>query len=71
LFISVWAKTKGLERSRSGDTAALDADGLDLEDCYGTYGSAPNSEKLSGERFLGWEGGVGAGARAMGLRASI
>jgi len=35
------------------------------------YGSAPGSEKLSNERFLGWEGGVGAGARAMGLGASL
>jgi len=71
LFISVWAKTKGMERSWTGETSAWDVDGLDLEDVYGTYGSAPNSEKLSNERFLGWEGGVGAGARAMGLSASV
>jgi Maf1 regulator len=29
------------------------------------------SEKASGERFLGWEGAAGAGARAMGLSASV
>lgn len=71
LFISIWAKTKGMERSWSGETGALDADGLDLEDGYGTFGSAPSSEKFSSERFLGWDGGVGAGARAMGLSASV
>jgi len=71
LFISVWAKTRGLERSWSGDQAE-DVEGLDLDDGYGsTYGSAPSSDKLTGERFLGWEGGVGAGARAMGLSVSV
>lgn len=71
LFISVWAKTKGMERSWSGETAALDVDGLDLEDGYGIFGSAPSGGRLSSERFWGWEGGVGAGARAMGLSASL
>lgn len=64
LFISVWAKTRGLERSWDSDLT----DGVfGIDDI--SYGSAP--EKLSNERFIGWEGGVGAGARAMGLRASI
>jgi len=71
LFISVWAKTRGLERSWNGETGSLDVDGLDLEDGYGTFGSAPSGEKFSSERFLGWEGGVGAGARAMGLSVSV
>lgn len=66
LFISVWAKTRGMDRSWNSD---LDEGSLGLEDDF-SYGSASSSEKLSNERFLGWEGGVGAGARAMGLRAS-
>ena len=59
LFISVWAKTRAMDRS----TDELD---IEIED---GYGSAP-MEKLSNERFFGWEGGVGAGARAMGLGCS-
>ena len=31
----------------------------------------PVSHKASGERFFGWEGGVGAGARAMGLSVTV
>jgi hypothetical protein len=65
LFISVWAKTRGLSQSWSSDQTD---EGLMLDE---GYGSAPGSEKLSNERFLGWEGGVGAGARAMGLSASL
>ncbi|GBE87939.1 Maf1 regulator-domain-containing protein [Sparassis latifolia] len=38
---------------------------VDDEEAYGSPG------KVTGERFLGWEGAIGAGARAMGLRASI
>jgi hypothetical protein len=72
LFISVWAKTRGMERGWSGDQA-VEAEEFDVEDGYGgSYGSAPSyNEKSSGERFWGWEGGVGAGARAMGLSASV
>jgi hypothetical protein len=71
LFISVWAKTRGMERSWGSDQV-VDGEGLDFDDGYGeSYGSAPNSDKLTSERFLGWEGGVGAGARAMGLSASV
>ena len=29
------------------------------------------SEKVSGERFLGWDGAIGAGARAMGLSVTV
>jgi hypothetical protein len=51
LFVSIWARSKGMGRSWSEDTY--------------------ESEKaLSNERFFGWEGGVGAGARAMGLTVS-
>ncbi|CAL1716615.1 unnamed protein product [Somion occarium] len=53
LFISAWARTRGI------------GSWMDEEDF-----SIP-AEKLSGERFLGWEGAVGAGARAMGLSASV
>ncbi|OBZ72272.1 Repressor of RNA polymerase III transcription maf1 [Grifola frondosa] len=38
---------------------------VDEEEAYGS------PEKVSGERFFGWEGAVGAGARAMGLSATI
>lgn len=62
LFISVWAKTRGMDRSELTDEFDID-----IED---GYGSAP-MEKLSNERFFGWEGGVGAGARAMGLKSFI
>lgn len=65
LFISVWAKTRGLHQSWSSDQTD---EWLDFDE---GYGSAPGSEKLSNERFLGWEGGIGAGARAMGLNALI
>ncbi|KAF7302965.1 Repressor of RNA polymerase III transcription MAF1 [Mycena kentingensis (nom. inval.)] len=47
LFISVWARSRGLSLSRpwtSGETG-----------------------ELASERFLGWEGSAGAGARALGL----
>ncbi|KAL7279324.1 Maf1-domain-containing protein [Trametes coccinea BRFM310] len=52
LFISVWARSKGV-------TSYIDEDIV-----YGSPGKATN------ERFLGWEGAVGAGARAMGLSTS-
>jgi hypothetical protein len=54
LFVSVWAHSRGM--SRWGD-----------EDLYGSPGKL---QTISGERFLGWEGAVGAGARAMGLSAA-
>ncbi|KAI0787965.1 Maf1 regulator-domain-containing protein [Fomes fomentarius] len=38
---------------------------MDQEVTYGSPG------KVSSERFLGWEGAVGAGARAMGLSANL
>jgi hypothetical protein len=55
LFISVWARARGLSRSWE------DGDHFDVR-----YHSLP-SEKLKGERFFGWEGAHGAGARALGL----
>ena len=54
LFVSVWAHSRAM--SRWGD-----------EDVYGSPGKL---QTISGERFLGWEGAVGAGARAMGLSAA-
>ncbi|KAI6013043.1 Maf1 regulator-domain-containing protein [Pisolithus marmoratus] len=54
LFISVWAHTK-----RGWDNDDLEEIG-DSDASYTGYG---------GERFFGWEGGVGAGARALGLSA--
>ncbi|KAH7912341.1 Maf1 regulator-domain-containing protein [Hygrophoropsis aurantiaca] len=61
LFISVWAHTRG---NRSW------VDDEDIDDISAEYGpSIEVSEKR--ERFLGWEGGVGAGARALGLSASV
>ncbi|KAF8622588.1 hypothetical protein AX15_006932 [Amanita polypyramis BW_CC] len=53
LFVSVWARSKGIGRSW-----------LDEEF------EASISKELQSERFLGWEGGVGAGARALGLTAA-
>lgn len=53
LFISVWARTRGTGRSWSDEEV---------------YGISSAKELDSSERFLGWEGGVGAGARAMGLK---
>ncbi|THG99592.1 hypothetical protein EW145_g7235 [Phellinidium pouzarii] len=52
LFISVCARTKG------GHQWTSDEDGV--------YGSSPGKLGRS-ERFMGWDGAVGAGARAMGL----
>ena len=53
LFLSVWARSKGIGRSWMDD----EFDGL-------------VSKGLRGEWFLGWEGAVGAGARALGLTAA-
>ena len=50
LFVSVWARSKGIGRSW-------------MDDEFDT----PISKGLHYERFLGWEGDVGAGARALGL----
>ncbi|KAF7316937.1 hypothetical protein HMN09_00428000 [Mycena chlorophos] len=47
LFISIWARSRGLTRSWTSDEEF--------------------EVKAPSERFLGWEGGVGAGARALGL----
>ncbi|KII84422.1 hypothetical protein PLICRDRAFT_46334 [Plicaturopsis crispa FD-325 SS-3] len=56
LFISVWARTRAV-RSWAEDA---------VDEGYGSM-----SEKAGGERFWGWEGGIGAGARAMGLSVSV
>lgn len=57
LFISVWARSRGATRW-------ADSDGDE------NFGSVDRAQTISGERFLGWDGAIGAGARAMGLRAS-
>lgn len=46
-------------RTKGGHLWTSDADGV--------YGSP---EKVTNERFFGWEGSIGAGARAFGLRPS-
>lgn len=55
LFISVWARSRGIGRSYSDDEDIYE---MDLD----------SSQELKSERFFGWEGGVGAGARAIGLK---
>ncbi|TFK40049.1 MAF1 protein [Crucibulum laeve] len=55
LFISVWARSRGIGRSYLDDEYELEMD-------------TDTSKELSSERFYGWEGSVGAGARAMGLK---
>ncbi|KAF8626402.1 hypothetical protein AX17_006569 [Amanita inopinata Kibby_2008] len=53
LFISVWARARGIGRSW-------------MDEEFET----PISKEVHSERFLGWEGGAGAGARALGLTAA-
>ncbi|KDQ57270.1 hypothetical protein JAAARDRAFT_35901 [Jaapia argillacea MUCL 33604] len=60
LFISVWARTRGGVSWDEGDDVSYDV----------SFGS-PEKVSSTSERFHGWEGAVGAGARAMGLSASI
>jgi len=55
LFISVWARTKA-PRMWVDDELSV---------------SEPSSLSSANERFFGWDGAIGAGARAMGLRASV
>lgn len=55
LFISVWARSKGI-----GRMYASDEDEYDME--------LDTSKEMTSERFMGWEGAVGAGARAIGLK---
>jgi hypothetical protein len=55
LFVTVWARSRGM--TRWGD-----------DDDF--YGSPEKLQTISGERFWGWDGAVGAGARAMGLSAA-
>jgi hypothetical protein len=59
LFISIWA------RARRAGTGVEDDDTLAYTDVM-----ADGELDLSSERFLGWEGGTGAGARALGLAAA-
>ncbi|EMD33974.1 hypothetical protein CERSUDRAFT_141359 [Gelatoporia subvermispora B] len=51
LFISVWARSKGIRAWKDEEA----------------YGSPERVERIGGERFFGWEGAAGAGARALGL----
>ena len=53
LFISVWARSKSAR--------------LWVDDEFGTEPFSMAAGKSNTERFLGWEGAVGAGARAIGL----
>jgi len=55
LFITVWARTRGMTSSWLDDELYPISSPKDID---------------TSERFLGWEGGIGAGARAMGLTAS-
>jgi hypothetical protein len=55
LYVSVWARSRGIGRSASDD---------DL------YAVSSFKEMDTKERFRGWEGAFGAGARALGLKAS-
>ncbi|KAF8659042.1 hypothetical protein AX16_001915 [Volvariella volvacea WC 439] len=58
LYISVWAHSRGMGR-------IWDSDRYDLG-----YHFSEDDRTLKSERFHAWEGAVGAGARAMGLKAS-
>ncbi|THV02752.1 Maf1-domain-containing protein [Dendrothele bispora CBS 962.96] len=64
LFISIWARSRGIGRTLGYD---------DLEyRTHDTYVDFEAEDELSlsqsmSERFFGWEGSAGAGARAMGL----
>lgn len=53
LFVSVWARSKGIGRY------FVDDDSSEVE--------SPSDSIESNERFWGWEGSTGAGARALGL----
>ncbi|KAF9007640.1 Maf1 regulator-domain-containing protein [Cyathus striatus] len=55
LFISVWARSRGVGRGA-------------FDDEYDMSMPMEATKEMSSERFLGWEGAVGAGARAMGLK---
>ena len=57
LFITVWAHTRRAVGAWDGEDELL---GFEHDVGY----------SATSERFLGWEGGVGAGARALGLSAS-
>ncbi|KAG2071744.1 Maf1-domain-containing protein [Suillus decipiens] len=62
VFISVWAHTKNAHmRWDDEEWSEMEMD----NESYSGVGSVPKNE-----RFFGWEGSVGAGARAMGLSAS-
>ncbi|KAJ6544794.1 Maf1 regulator-domain-containing protein [Mycena vulgaris] len=60
LFISVWARSRGMGRSWTSDD---EFDILDL-----SHDSMRAEKELTSERFIGWEGSAGAGARALGLK---
>ncbi|KAF5367041.1 hypothetical protein D9758_004076 [Tetrapyrgos nigripes] len=66
LFISIWARSKGI-----GRTLAYDDLDYGVQDMYRDFEADLEEEssisRSMSERFFGWEGDVGAGARAMGL----
>lgn len=57
LFVSIWARSSGISRSVYAD----DEEEFLLSEYEGDDISSIN------ERFVGWEGATGAGARALGL----
>jgi len=57
LFVSVWARSRGAMRWAD-----------DLDEGYDGTEKVP---AITGERFFGWDGAVGAGARAMGLSVAV
>ncbi|KAJ6577192.1 Maf1 regulator-domain-containing protein [Mycena capillaripes] len=61
LFISVWARSRSMGRSWSSDE---EFDILDLG-----HESLRSEKEFTSERFFGWEGSAGAGARALGLKS--
>lgn len=71
LFISVWAHTRrGWDDDEGSAFVGYGAQrygGHTAEREKDTYGYREKSV----ERFFGWEGGAGAGARALGIRASV
>ncbi|KAF4571377.1 hypothetical protein EYR36_008706 [Pleurotus pulmonarius] len=61
IFISVWARSRGAGRSWMSDEDGFEAP-LSI--------SFDEDRALSKERFVGWDGAAGLGARAMGLASA-
>ncbi|KAL0581290.1 hypothetical protein V5O48_000773 [Marasmius crinis-equi] len=93
LFVSVWARSRGVGRASWDDEEELeevypssygDDDYIDFDEDYSVIiaddpvikventeptiaGKSSSIGGMGKERFVGWEGGAGAGARAIGL----